>query len=150
MNNLFKTILSLLPQFMKSRQNNTNTMPKSKPESKPKQGLWNDLMRDDNDFNTMNFFLVAATLVGILMLIVPAAGLVVDIWFNHTITIDLSGLASYVIAVAGIFGAAGISNAWVEYSYERYHCNIFNGETPHQNCDHPVNEEESTFKEIDC
>ena len=84
MNNLFTTILSLLPQFMKSRQNNTNTTPKSKPEPKPKQGLWNDLMRDDNDFNTMNFFLVAATLVGILMLIVPAAGLVVDIWFNHT------------------------------------------------------------------
>ena len=83
------------------------------------------LIDDDNNFSTINFFLVAMTIVGIVMLLVPVIGLIVDIWFNHTITVNLSDLGSYILAVSGIFGVAGISNAWVEYSYNRYGANIF-------------------------
>ena len=83
------------------------------------------LIDDDNNFSTINFFLVAMTIVGIVMLLVPVIGLIVDIWFNHTITVNLSDLGSYILAVSGIFGVAGISNAWVEYSYNRYGGNIF-------------------------
>ena len=75
------------------------------------------------------------------MLLIPAAGIVVDIIFNHTITVDMNGVAAYIVAVAGVLGAAGISNAWTEYSYQRYHKDIFNEE----------NEGESStgFKEIE-
>ena len=72
------------------------------------------LIDDDNNFSTINFFLVAMTIVGIVMLLVPVIGLIVDIWFNHTITVNLSDLGSYILAVSGIFGVAGISNAWVD------------------------------------
>ena len=34
-------------------------------------------------------------------------------------------MGAYIVAVAGIFGAAGLTNAWTEYSYQRYNKNIF-------------------------
>jgi hypothetical protein len=68
--------------------------------------------------------------VGIALLIVPIFAMCVDVYFNHTITINLSDMAAYIVAVAGIFGAAGLTNAWTEYSYQRYNKNIF---SEHQN-----------------
>jgi hypothetical protein len=90
-----------------------------------KEGFWTNLVKDDNNFSTVNFFLVAATIVGIALLIVPIVAMCVDVYFNHTITINLSDMAAYIVAVAGIFGAAGLTNAWTEYSYQRYNTNIF-------------------------
>jgi hypothetical protein len=90
-----------------------------------KQSFIMKLIDDDNNYSTVNFFLVAMTIVGIIMLIIPMVGMCIDIWFNHTITINLSDLGSYVLAVSGIFGVAGISNAWVEYSWNRYGQNIY-------------------------
>lgn len=92
----------------------------------PKRNFVLKLIDDDNNFSAANFFLVAMTFVGIVMLLVPIAGMIVDMWFNHTITINLSDMGTYILAVSGIFGVAGISNAWVEYSYNRYGNNIFN------------------------
>lgn len=97
----------------------------NKTENDPKRNFILKLIDDDNNFSTTNFFLVAMTIVGIVMLLVPVVGMVVDICFNHTITINLSDLGTYILAVSGIFGVAGISNAWVEYSYNRYGNNIF-------------------------
>lgn len=91
----------------------------------PKRNFVLKLIDDDNNFSAANFFLVAMTFVGIVMLLVPVAGMIVDMWFNHTITINLSDMGTYILAVSGIFGVAGISNAWVEYSYNRYGNNIF-------------------------
>lgn len=97
----------------------------NKSENEQKRSFILKLIDDDNNFSTTNFFLVAMTIVGICMLIVPIIGVLVDIWFNHTITINLSDLGNYVLSVSGIFGVAGLSNAWVEYSYNRYGSNIF-------------------------
>lgn len=100
------------------------------------QSFFTKLVEDDNNFSTINFFLVAATIVGILLLIVPIIGILVDVWFNHTITVNLEGMAQYIIAVAGIFGAAGLTNAWTDYSYRKYNTNIFQnneGQNVHQN-----------------
>lgn len=94
------------------------------------QGFFTKLIDDDNDFSTLNFFLIAMTFIGIFMLLVPMGGLIVDIIYNHTITINMSDLATYILAVSGIFGVAGLSNAWSEYSWNKYGANIFNNETP--------------------
>ena len=90
-----------------------------------KDSFLTNLVKDDNNFSTVNFFLVAATIVGIALLIVPIIAMCVDVYFNHTITINLSDMGAYIVAVAGIFGAAGLTNAWTEYSYQRYNKNIF-------------------------
>lgn len=117
--------------FMGNRSNhsriNTVTNPKNIDN---REGFWTNLVKDDNNFSTVNFFLVAATIVGIALLIVPIFAMCVDVYFNHTITINLSDMAAYIVAVAGIFGAAGLTNAWTEYSYQRYNKNIF---SEHQN-----------------
>ena len=138
---VFTTIFKLIPVIMRRKRILKNCQNNVPEQPQQKQGLWDNLMRDDNDFNTMNFFLVAATLISVLMLLIPAGGIIVDIIFNHTITVDMNGIAAYIVSVAGVLGAAGISNAWTEYSYQRYHKDIFNGE----------NEGESStgFKEIE-
>ena len=103
-----------------------------------KDSFLTNLVKDDNNFSTVNFFLVAATIVGIALLIVPIIAMCVDVYFNHTITINLSDMGAYIVAVAGIFGAAGLTNAWTEYSYQRYNKNIF---SEHVDCN---TENEST------
>ena len=101
---------------------------KNAPCKDDKRNFIMKLIDDDNNFSTANFFLVAMTIVGIVLLLVPVIGMSVDIFFNHTITINLSDLGTYILAVSGIFGVAGISNAWVEYSWNKYNANIFNKE----------------------
>ena len=68
----------------------------------------------------MNFFLIATLAVGVILLFIPVIGMLVDIWFNHTITINLSDMALYVGAVAGIFAAGGLSSSWTEFAYSKY------------------------------
>lgn len=131
---MFKTIIKFIPGILmgsRSQRQKVTSVPKN---AQNKEGFWTNLVKDDNNFSTVNFFLVAATIVGILLLIMPMVAMGVDIYFNHTLTINLSDMGAYIIAVAGIFGAAGITNAWTEYSYQRYHANIFAGERPHEHC----------------
>ena len=74
---LFNNVMNKIP-------NNTNDDCK-----KVKRNFFTKLIDDDNDFSTINFFLVAMTIIGIFLLLVPMAGLIVDICYNHTITINL-------------------------------------------------------------
>lgn len=76
------------------------------------------LIRNNTGVSAKNFFLVAVTLVGLLLLIVPAILLMVEIIVNKTIATDLNGLAAYIGAVAGLFATAGITKAWSE-KYEK-------------------------------
>lgn len=121
-----KGILGGLLNFGKSFMKGNTDM----GNDKKKQGFFLKLIDDDNDFSTLNFFLIAMTFVGIMLLVVPMGGLIVDIIYNHTITINLSDLGTYILAVSGIFGVAGLSNAWSEYSWNKYGANIFNGDKP--------------------
>lgn len=147
---MFKNIIKLLPYILMNKKNsqqpphgrgnvNVNNTDQSNLKN---DGFWTNLVKDDNNFSTVNFFLVASTIVGILLLIMPMIAMVVDLYFNHTLTINLSDMASYIIAVAGIFGAAGLTNAWTEYSYQRYNKNIFD------NSQQNIDEEHSNFKEL--
>ena len=114
---MFSFLIKLIPSFMRKKT--------IEQHHKQKQSFFTKLVEDDNNFSTINFFLVAATIVGIFLLIVPIIGILVDVWFNHTVTVNLEGMAQYIIAVAGIFGAAGLTNAWTDYSYKKYNTNIF-------------------------
>lgn len=89
-----------------------------------KDGFFSKLIKEDTNVSMMNFFLMATLGVGVILLFVPVIGMLVDIWFNHTMTINLSDLAVYVGAVAGIFAAGGLSSSWTEWAYSKYNVPI--------------------------
>ena len=76
------------------------------------------LIKNNTGVSSKNFFLVAVTLIGLILLLVPAVLLIIEICYNHTIQTDLNGLAAYIGAVAGVFASAGITKAWSE-KYEK-------------------------------
>ena len=106
---MIKKILSIFPSFMKKTSN------KRKNDS-----FFNKLIKEDTNVSMMNFFLMATLAVGVILLFVPVIGMCVDIWFNHTMTINLSDMAVYIGAVAGIFAAGGLSTSWTEWAYSKY------------------------------
>lgn len=111
-------LLNLLPFI-------NNATPKPQKE---KDSFMTKLLKEDTNVSMMNFFLLAVLAVGVILLFVPVIGMLVDIWFNHTMTIDLTGLSAYVAAVAGIFAAGGLSSAWTEFSYSKFNVPIITEE----------------------
>lgn len=111
-------LLNLLPFI-------NNATPKPQKE---KDSFMTKLLKEDTNVSMMNFFLLAVLGVGVILLFVPVIGMLVDIWFNHTITIDLTGLSAYVAAVAGIFAAGGLSSAWTEFSYSKFNVPVITEE----------------------
>ena len=103
---MIKKIFSFLSGIMK---------PKRKKDS-----FFKKLIKEDTNVSMMNFFLMCTLAVGVILLFVPVVGLIVDIIYNHTITINMSDLAVYVGAVAGIFAAGGLSSSWTEFAYSKY------------------------------
>lgn len=87
---------------------------------KKKENYFQKLVKENNNVSALNFFLMATLAVGVILLFVPIIGMLVDIWFNHTMTINLSDMALYVGAVAGIFASGGLTSAWTEFSYSKY------------------------------
>ena len=81
------------------------------------------LIKNNTGVSSKNFFLVAVTVIGLILLLVPAVLLIVEIIYNHTIATDLNGLAAYIGAVAAVFTSAGITKAWSE-KYERKDGNV--------------------------
>jgi len=75
---------------------------------------FNKLVSNNTGVSSKNFFLVTVTIAGIILLLIPAFVLIVEVIYNHTIKTDLSGMAAYVAAVAGIFASAGVTKAWSE------------------------------------
>ena len=80
--------------------------------------FFSKLIQNNTGVSSKNFFLVAVTIIGLILLLVPAAVLIVEVLYNHTIVTDLNGLAAYVSSVAAIFATAGITKAWSEI-YEK-------------------------------
>lgn len=80
--------------------------------------FFKDLIRNNTGVSAKNFFLVIVTIIGFILLIVPAIILIVEICANKTIKTDLNGLASYIGAVAAVFTSAGITKVWSE-KFER-------------------------------
>lgn len=87
---------------------------------KQKDNFFTRLLKEDNNLSVLNFFLIAVLAVGIILLFVPVIGMLVDIFYNHTMTINLSDMAMYIGAVAAIFASGGLTSAWTEFSYSKY------------------------------
>ena len=72
------------------------------------------LIENNTGVSSKNFFLVVVTVIGCILLLIPAVVLLIEIFFKHTIQTDLNGMAAYIASVAGIFASAGITKAWAE------------------------------------
>ena len=92
----------------------------SSKTKKKKDGFMTKLLKEDTNVSMMNFFLLVTLAIGIILLFVPVIGMCVDIWYNHTMTINMSDMALYIGAVAGIFAAGGLSTSWTEFAYSKY------------------------------
>lgn len=91
-----------------------------KSMSKDKMNFWNKLINDDTSSNVMAFFLLSAIFITLVLMSMPIIALALDIYDHRMITIDLSGLSSYILSVTGIFGSAGISAGWSIYSQKKF------------------------------
>ena len=87
---------------------------------KKKENYFIRATKEDNNINPIYLFLLIVLCVGIILLIVPVIGMLVDIFYNHTITINLSDMALYVGAVAAMFTGSGAAGAITEYSYSKF------------------------------
>lgn len=78
------------------------------------------LIANNTGVSSKNFFLVVITIIGCLLLLVPAFALTFEIIINGTISTSIEGFASYIAAVGTLFATAGITKAWSE-KYEQKH-----------------------------
>ena len=76
------------------------------------------LIKNNTGVSSKNFFLVVVTIIGCILLIIPAIILIIEVFYNHTIATNLDGMAAYIASVAAIFTSAGITKAWSE-KYEK-------------------------------
>jgi hypothetical protein len=82
------------------------------------------LIQNNTGISSKNFFLVVITIIGCILLLMPAIIIPIEL-FTTGLTTDLTGIASYIGAVAGIFAAAGVTKAWSE-KYEDNHNEFIN------------------------
>lgn len=75
---------------------------------------------DDTTVSASTVFLIITSAVAIFLLLVPAVVLLVEVFHNHTIMTDLSGMGQYIMAVAGIFASGGILKGWTNYTNFRF------------------------------
>ena len=75
---------------------------------------------DDNSVSPSTLFMLILTIIGCVLLTVPAIALIWEAFHNHTITTDLNGMASYVCSITTLFTAAGITKAWSSWANYKY------------------------------
>ena len=92
----------------------------SKMKKKDTDNFFVKATKENNNINPMYVFMLGVLAVGVLLLFIPVIGMLVDIWYNHTMTINLSDMAVYVGAVAAIFTSGGVTAAITEYSYSKF------------------------------
>lgn len=93
-----------------------------------KDNFFMKLIKSNTGVSSKNFFLVCTTLIGLILLGVLIGGMIVDIIFNHTITISMSEAAYFIGAVASLFAAAGLTKAGSEWSENKF---IYNTHRAH-------------------
>lgn len=99
------------------------------------------LIANNTGVSSKNFFLVVITLIGCLLLAVPAFALTFEVLTNATITTSLEGFASYIAAVGTLFATAGITKAWSERYEHKLPPHSFK-ETPQEEIEEPTSDEE--------
>lgn len=72
--------------------------------------------KNDTTVAVSSVLVLSMLFIGLLLLALPIYILVIEAWFNHTITTDLNGLATYITAVSAIFATAGITKIGVQWT----------------------------------
>lgn len=79
-----------------------------------KGNFFSKLVQQNSGYSSKSFFLVVVTFIGTLLLTVPIFSLTIEAWYNHTITTDLTAMATYITAVAAVFTSVGLTKVWSE------------------------------------
>lgn len=79
-----------------------------------KGNFFTKLITNGSGYSSKSFFLVVVTIVGTLLLAMPIFILSIEAWYNHTIATNLSDMAAYIAAVAGVFTSVGLTKVWGE------------------------------------
>ena len=89
---------------------------------KKKRKGWFSRLFDMNDetVSASTVFLFLTSFIALFLLIVPAVAMLIEVYFNHTIASDISGMAQYIAAVCGIFASGGILKGWTNYTNYRF------------------------------
>ena len=77
-----------------------------------------NLINNNTGVSSKNFFLIAVTLIGSVLLTMVIISIAVDLFFNNTVTMSWADMGMFVGSVSTMFCAAGITKAWSE-KYER-------------------------------
>ena len=71
---------------------------------KTRKKTWFGRLMDKDDTSTsMSSFIIFIILtVAVILLMIPAFALVIEAWFNHTVSSDINGWAAYIGAVCSL------------------------------------------------
>ena len=89
-------------------------------KSKKKENFFIRATKENNNVNPIYLYLLSVGAIGVMLLFIPVIGMLVDIWYNHTMTINLSDMSIYIGGVATLFISGGIPAALAEYSYSKF------------------------------
>lgn len=77
-----------------------------------------NLIKNNTGVSSKNFFLVAVTLIGVVLLTMVIISISVDLIHNGTVTMSWADMGLFVGSVSTMFCTVGITKAWSE-KYER-------------------------------
>ena len=77
-----------------------------------------NLINNNTGVSSKNFFLIAITLIGAVLLAMVIISIIVDLIHNGKVTMSWADMGMFVGSVSTMFCAAGITKAWSE-KYER-------------------------------
>lgn len=89
-------------------------------KSSKKDNYMNKLIKTDNNYSIVGFFLIITIIIGIVMIAIAGVAIVVDLYYHHSISVDLNGLAAYITSIAGVFASGGFTYAWTMWSTNKY------------------------------
>lgn len=79
---------------------------------------FSNLIKNNTGVSSKNFFLIAVTIIGTMLLAMVIVSIIIDLINNGTVTMNWSDMSIFVGSVSTMFCAAGITKAWSE-KYER-------------------------------
>ena len=89
-----------------------------------KNSFMGKLLQNNSGVSAKSFFLIAVTIVGIVMLAVIAFCMIWEVTRTNQVNADLSGYANIIAAVSALFGAAGLTKVVGEFNeYRKYRSN---------------------------
>lgn len=84
-----------------------------------KNSFMGKLLQNNSGVSAKSFFLIAVTIVGIVMLAVIAFCMIWEVTRTNQVNADLSGYANIIAAVSALFGAAGLTKVVGEFNEHR-------------------------------